>query len=69
MERQFEIMVCRSDLEKIGFKKNQSLEIMKECKKYLIEIEGINFYANRQVCVVPARILERLFDIQLTIQV
>lgn len=65
MEKQFEVMVSRSDLEKMGFKKNQALMMVRECKDYLVEIEGINFFANRQIGVVPARMIEKLYHIQL----
>lgn len=64
MEKQKDIMIKRSDLIKLGFKPNQATQIIKECKEYLINVEGINFYSNRQVGVVPARVIEKLFHIQ-----
>ncbi len=65
MEKQFETMVSKSDLEELGFNRNQATVMVQQCKKYLVQIEGIDFYANRQVRVIPARILEKLFGIQL----
>lgn len=58
-------MVNRSDLIQMGFKSNQARQMLKESKEYLTKIEGLSFYSNRQVSVVPARIIEKLYHIQL----
>lgn len=58
-------MVSRHDLEKMGFKRNQAQTMVRECKDYLVRIEGIDLFNNRQICVVPARTIEKLYHIQL----
>ncbi|HAP2864199.1 TPA: DUF3173 domain-containing protein [Enterococcus faecalis] len=65
MNKDFEVMVSRSDLIQIGFKPHQASVMIREAKKHLSIVEGISFYSNRQVGVVPARIIEKLFDIQI----
>ncbi|MGM0111202.1 DUF3173 family protein [Enterococcus sp. DIV0187] len=65
MTKNFEEMVSAKDLIELGFKPYQAKQIIKECKEYLANIEGISFYYNRQVAIVPARILEKLFGIQI----
>ncbi|EIQ7148835.1 DUF3173 family protein [Enterococcus faecalis] len=58
-------MVRSEDLIELGFKPYQAKQMIKECKEHLSKIEGISLYYNRQVNVVPARIIEKLFDIQI----
>ncbi|NTP76692.1 DUF3173 family protein [Enterococcus faecium] len=65
MSKTFEIMINDKDLIELGFRPYQAKQIIKECKEYLVKIEGIDFYYNRQVRIVPARIVEKLFNIQL----
>lgn len=65
MKKKFEIMIDSSDLVDLGFKPFQAKQIIRECKDYLVTIEGIDFYDNRQVKIVPARIVEKLFSIQI----
>ncbi|MBO6438781.1 DUF3173 domain-containing protein [Enterococcus faecalis] len=61
----FETMIGCKDLIDLGFKPYQAKQIMKQCKEYLVKVEGIDFYYNRQVDIVPARIIEKLFNIQM----
>lgn len=65
MTKDFEVMISRLDLIHIGFKPNQASVMIREAKEHLSTVEGISFYSNRQVGVVPARIIEKLFDIQI----
>ncbi|EAC4616598.1 DUF3173 family protein [Listeria monocytogenes] len=65
MTKKFEVMVSRMDLILIGFKSYQASTMIREAKEHLSTIEGISFYSNRQVGVVPARIIEKLFGIQI----
>lgn len=64
MEKSFEMMVSCKDLTELGFKPYQAKQIIRESKEYLAQVEGIAFYYNRQVSVVPARVIEKLFNIQ-----
>lgn len=64
MEKSFEVMVNSDDLIALGFKPYQSKKMIRECKEYLAKIEGIDFYYNRQVRIVPARTIEKLFSIK-----
>lgn len=66
MRNEFDLMVNKKDLINMGFKPNQAGQIIKESKEYLVKIEGVNFYSNRQVSVVPARIIEKLYHIQVS---
>lgn len=65
MSKCFETMVSCKDLIELGFKPYQAKQIIKECKEHLANVEGIYFYYNRQINIVPARIVEKLFNIQL----
>ncbi|CAD5900489.1 DUF3173 family protein [Listeria innocua] len=65
MTKDFEVMISRLDLIHIGFKPHQASVMIREAKEHLSTVEGISFYSNRQVGVVPARIIEKLFDIQI----
>lgn len=62
----FEAMVSSKELIETGFKPYQAKQIIRECKEYLSEIEGISLYYNRQVNIVPARVIEKLFNIQVS---
>jgi|GEM_PF-2209446 len=64
----FEQMVCRADLVEVGFRPNQANFMVREAKKYLYNVEGVEFYGNPQVKVVPGRIIEKLFHVQLVAQ-
>lgn len=66
MEKRFEIMVSAKELVELGFKPYQAKQMIRKCKEYLAKNEGVDFYRNRQVRVVPARIIEKLFNIQIT---
>ncbi len=65
MKKSFEVMVSSKDLIEIGFKPYQAKQIIRDCKEYLAKIEGIDLYYNRQVSVVPARVVEKLFKIKI----
>lgn len=66
MEKSFEVMVSAKELITMGFKPYQAKQMIRKCKDYLVTSEGIEFYRNRQVRIVPARIIEKLFNIQIT---
>lgn len=66
MNNSFEVMVSANHLVDLGFKPYQAKQIIKECKEYLALIEGFTFFYNRQVSIVPARIVEKLYGIQIT---
>lgn len=66
MKTKFEIMVSSDDLINVGFKPFQAKQMIRECKEHLVTVEGIDFYDNRQVNIVPARIIEKLFSIQIS---
>lgn len=66
MRNNFEIMVSSEELIELGFKPYQAKQIIRECKDYLTQVEGIDFYYNRQVGIVPARVIEKLFNIQVS---
>lgn len=66
MKTKFEIMVSSNDLIDLGFKPFQAKQMIRECKEHLVTVEGIDFYDNRQVNIVPARIIEKLFSIQIS---
>ncbi|MDU5337091.1 DUF3173 family protein [Enterococcus sp.] len=65
MKTKFEIMVSSNDLIDLGFKPFQAKQMIRESKEHLVTVEGIDFYDNRQVNIVPARIIEKLFSIQI----
>ncbi|HFD1634319.1 TPA: DUF3173 family protein [Enterococcus faecium] len=65
MEKEFDIMVSRKDLINMGFKSNQAYQMIREAKNFLVKIEGVDFYNNRQVSVVPARTIEKLFHLKI----
>ncbi|WP_430617346.1 DUF3173 family protein [Enterococcus sp. AZ188] len=66
MEDNFDLMVGKADLINMGFKPNQAAKMLKEAKEFLVRIEGIEFYSNRQISVVPARIIEKLFYLKIS---
>lgn len=66
MEVEFDIMISKSDLIDMGFKPNQASKMLKEAKEFLVIVEGVDFYNNRQVNVVPSRIIERIFHIKIS---
>ncbi|EGO7946515.1 DUF3173 domain-containing protein [Enterococcus faecalis] len=57
-------MISSDDLVNLGFKPYQAKKIIKESKEHLANIDGIELYYNRQIKIVPARIVEQLFGIQ-----
>lgn len=59
-------MISKSDLIDMGFKPNQASKMLKEAKEFLVIVEGVDFYNNRQVNVVPSRIIERIFHIKIS---
>lgn len=61
---EFDIMISKSDLVSMGFKTNQAAQMLREAKEYLVSVEGVNLYDNRQINVVPARIIEKLFRLK-----
>lgn len=65
MERSFEVMVNASDLIELGFRPYQAKQMIKDCKEYLTKVEGIDLYYNRQINIVPARTLKKLFGLQI----
>ncbi|EHP2905298.1 TPA: DUF3173 family protein [Listeria monocytogenes] len=48
----------------MGVKPYQVKRFSREGKEYLTQVKGIAFYYNRQVSVVPARVIEKIFNIQ-----
>ncbi|WP_087663150.1 DUF3173 family protein [Enterococcus cecorum] len=65
MEEKFDEMISKKDLIKIGFKPHQATMIIAKAKKFLVYNEGIEFYNNRQVSIVPARVIKQLFHINI----
>ncbi|MET1995946.1 DUF3173 family protein [Enterococcus faecium] len=65
MEKDFDIMVSRKDLINMGFRPNQAYRMLKEAKEFLVMVEGVDFYNNRQINVVPARVIEKLFHLKI----
>lgn len=65
MNKKFEVMISADDLIDLGFKPFQAKQMIRECKEHLSQIEGIDFYDNRQINIVPARIIKKLFSIQI----
>lgn len=65
MINEFDIMITKSDLISMGFKNNQATQMLREAKQYLVNVEGIYLYNNRQISVVPARIIEKLFHLKI----
>ncbi len=55
MQSCFETMVSCKELVELGFKPYQAKQILRKCKEYLAQVEGIDFYYNRQVSVVCSR--------------
>uniref|UniRef100_UPI00403F676F DUF3173 family protein n=1 Tax=Candidatus Enterococcus willemsii TaxID=1857215 RepID=UPI00403F676F len=66
MEKEFDIMVSRKDLINMGFRPNQAYQMLKEAKEFLVMVEGVDFYNNRQISVVPARVIEKLFHLKIS---
>ncbi|EAC2531352.1 DUF3173 domain-containing protein [Listeria monocytogenes] len=64
MEKCFDTMASCKDLIELGVKPYQVKRFSRECKEYITQVKGIAFYYNRQVSVVPARVIEKLFNIQ-----
>lgn len=58
-------MVSRKDLINMGFRPNQAYRMLKEAKEFLVMVEGVDFYNNRQINVVPARVIEKLFHLKI----
>lgn len=58
-------MVNARDLIELGFKPHQAKQMIRECKNHLANVEGIDLYYNRQVKIIPARILQQLFGLQI----
>lgn len=65
LEKAYDVMIDRSRLIELGFKPSQASKIIRDSKEYLANVEGINFYAGRQVAVVPARVVQKLFYIEI----
>lgn len=64
IENSYDTMVNCKRLIELGFKPRQASKIIRESKEYLVKVEGIDFYSGRQVSVVPARVIQKLFYIK-----
>ncbi|GMC04623.1 hypothetical protein K5E_26620 [Enterococcus thailandicus] len=65
LEKTYDVMIDRSRLIELGFKPSQASKIIREAKEYLANVQGIKFYSGRQVAAVPARIIQKLFYIEI----
>lgn len=58
-------MISSKELEKIGFKTNQALLIIKQAKIKLAK-QGFELYNNKRVAVVPREAVEDIVGISLS---
>lgn len=57
-------MVSKTDLEKLGFKTNQSVTIIRQAKIKMVNA-GYPYYNNKRVGVVPRRVVEEIIGVPL----
>ena len=58
-------MICRKDLEELGFKTNQSVTIIRQAKVRMVN-QGYPYYNNKRVGVVPRQVIEEILGIPLS---
>lgn len=58
-------MVSKNDLEKLGFKSNQAMVIVKRAKVMMVN-KGYELYNNKRVGVVPRSIVEDIIGVPLS---
>ncbi|AUB53352.1 hypothetical protein IGK38_002185 [Enterococcus pernyi] len=65
VEKTYDVMIDRNRLIELGFKPSQASKMIRDSKEYLANVEGISFYSGRQIAVVPAKIIQKLFYIEI----
>ena len=58
-------MICRKDLEELGFKTNQAVTIIRQAKVRMVN-QGYPYYNNKRVGVVPRQASEEILGIPLS---
>ncbi len=58
-------MISKKELEKIGFKTNQAVTIIREAKIKMVN-KGYPYYNNKRVGVVPQFVVEEIIGIPLS---
>lgn len=58
-------MICRKDLEELGFKTNQAVTIIRQAKVRMVN-QGYPYYNNKRVGVVPRQVIEEILVIPLS---
>ena len=59
---QEKMMVTASDVERMGFKRNQAIMIIRQAKQVLVN-QGFAIYNNKRLGVVPKNIVMNLIGI------
>lgn len=57
-------MICRKDLEQLGFKTHQAVTIIRQAKIRMVN-RGYPYYNNKRVGVVPRQVIEEIIGIPL----
>ena len=58
-------MICRKDLEELGFKTNQAVTIIRQAKVRMVN-QGYPYYNNKRVGVVLRQVIEEILGIPLS---
>ncbi|EAE8308503.1 DUF3173 domain-containing protein [Listeria monocytogenes] len=58
-------MICRKDLETLGFKANQAVTLIRQAKIRMVN-QGYPYYNNKRVGVVPRRVIEEIIGVPLS---
>ena len=58
-------MICRKELEELGFKTNQAVTIIRQAKVRMVN-QGYPYYNNKRVGVVPRQVIEEILGIPLS---
>lgn len=58
-------MISKKELEKMGFKTNQAVTIIREAKIKMVK-NGYPYYNNKRVGVVPRYVVEEIIGIPLS---
>ena len=58
-------MICRKDLEELGFKTNRAVTIIRQAKVRMVN-QGYPYYNNKRVGVVPRQVIEEILGIPLS---
>ena len=58
-------MICRKDLEELGFKTNQAVTTIRQAKVRMVN-QGYPYYNNKRVGVVPRQVIEEILGIPLS---